>query len=321
MSGGRAGAGLAAVTLTLLAGASLLRPGPLPRLGPLLDPVRGIWSVAREAELPARATGAIPGLTAPVTVRYDDRAVPHIFAANELDATRALGYVVARDRLFQLELSWRAGAGRLTELLGARALPIDQESRRLGLPDAAARRLAALPPDSPERRALEALSDGINARIAAAGSRPPFEYQVLGVTPARWEPVHSLHLLGRMGWILALSDLEENHAAAARLVGEAAADALYPRESPIQEPIQPNGQLAPRYDRTPLPPPAGGSARAARRGTTGWEDPLEEDALGSNNWAVAPRRTAAGHALLAGDPHLELTLPSVWYEAHLVTAD
>lgn len=321
MSGGRAGAGLAAVTLTLLAGASLLRPGPLPRLGPLLDPVRGIWSVAREAELPARATGAIPGLTAPVTVRYDDRAVPHIFAANELDATRALGYVVARDRLFQLELSWRAGAGRLTELLGARALPIDQESRRLGLPDAAARRLAALPPDSPERRALEALSDGINARIAAAGSRPPFEYQVLGVTPARWEPVHSLHLLGRMGWILALSDLEENHAAAARLVGEEAADALYPRESPIQEPIQPNGQLAPRYDRTPLPPPAGGSARAARRGTSGWEDPLEQDALGSNNWAVAPRRTAAGHALLAGDPHLELTLPSVWYEAHLVTAD
>ena len=66
MSGGRAGAWLAAVTLTLLAGASLLRPGPLPRLGPLLDPVRGIWSVAREAELPARATDAIPGLTAPV---------------------------------------------------------------------------------------------------------------------------------------------------------------------------------------------------------------------------------------------------------------
>src|SRR5690606_21758607 len=95
VSGGRAGAWLAAVTLTLLAGASLLRPGPLPRLGPLLDPVRGIWSVAREAELPARAIGAIPGLTAPVTVRYDDRAVPHIFAANELDATRALGYVVA----------------------------------------------------------------------------------------------------------------------------------------------------------------------------------------------------------------------------------
>lgn len=321
MSGGRAGAWLAAATLTLLAGASLLRPGPLPRLGPLLDPVRGIWSVAREAELPARATGVIPGLTAPVTVRYDDRAVPHIFAATELDATRALGYVVARDRLFQLELSWRAGAGRLTELLGARALPMDQESRRLGLPDAAARRLADLPPDSPERRALEALSDGINARIAAAGSRHPFEYQVLGVAPARWEPVNSLHLLGRMGWILASSDLEENHAAAARLVGDAAADALYPRESPIQEPIQPNGQAAPRHDRTPLPPPGGGSTRAARRGTMERDAPLEADAVGSNNWAVAPGRTAAGHALLAGDPHLELSLPSVWYEAHLVTTD
>lgn len=321
MSGGRAGAWLAGITLTLLVGTSVVRPGPLPRLGPLLDPVRGIWSIARDAELPALATGGIPGLTAPVTVRYDDRAVPHIFAATELDALRALGYVVARDRLFQLELNWRAGAGRLTELLGARALPVDQESRHLGLPDAATRRLAAFPPDSPELRALEALSDGINARIADAGSRRPFEYQLLGVAPARWEPVNSLHLLGRMGWTLALSNLEETRATAGQLVGEAAADALYPRDSPIQEPIQPSGQSAPRYELTPLPPPAGAGPLSAYQPSPVRAAPLEPDAVGSNNWAVAPNRTAAGHALLAGDPHLELTLPSVWYEAHLVTAD
>ncbi|HXH27508.1 MAG TPA: penicillin acylase family protein, partial [Candidatus Polarisedimenticolia bacterium] len=104
--------------LLLLLFASLYGPGPVPRLGPLLDPVRGIWSVASRAELPRKAQAAIPGLGEPVVVRYDDHAVPHIFAHSELDAVRALGYVVARDRLFQLELQARAGAGRLSELVG-----------------------------------------------------------------------------------------------------------------------------------------------------------------------------------------------------------
>ncbi|MDH4132132.1 MAG: penicillin acylase family protein, partial [Gemmatimonadota bacterium] len=318
-------AGTLAALLVLLAsiGASVVRLGSLPRLGPFLDPAHGAWSAARQTR--SDDDGArIPGLSAPVAIRFDDRRVPHIVAANELDAVRALGYAVARDRLFQLELQWRAGAGRLTELVGSAALGMDRDTRRLGLPMAAASRLASLADTSGERRLLDAFAGGANAWIDALDSRAiPFEYHLLGRQPARWEPVNSLHLLGRMGWTLALSNLERVREAAAQLVGPEAADALYPRNSPIQEPLKPNGLQAPRFDPVRFPPPRRSSsgARAAGGSLLARPDGAAHDALGSNNWAVAPRRTAGGHALLAGDPHLELTLPSIWYEAHLVVPD
>jgi len=127
-----------------------------------------------------------------------------------------------------------------------------------------------------------------------------------------------------MGWTLALSNLERVHEVAERLVGSDAADALYPRNSPIQEPLQPNGQQGPRFELTTIPPPRPSNAiQRAGSGRDLFTRPpgAAYEALGSNNWAVAPRRTAGGHALLAGDPHLELTLPSIWYEAHLVVPD
>ncbi|HWJ23755.1 MAG TPA: penicillin acylase family protein, partial [Gemmatimonadaceae bacterium] len=105
---------LAALVLAALAWVGARGAGPLPPLGPLLDPVHGVWAAARAAALPRDATADVPGLSAPVRVVYDDRAVPHIFAATEGDAVRALGYVVARDRLFQMELQTRAASGRLT---------------------------------------------------------------------------------------------------------------------------------------------------------------------------------------------------------------
>jgi penicillin amidase len=318
---------LAGLSLALLVLASIWRLGPLPRFGEFLDPVRGVWSVARQAELPGRASASIPGLFHAVRVRYDKRGVPHIFAASELDAVRALGYVVARDRLLQLEIQWRAGAGRLTELLGPALLGADRESRSLGLADAAARRLRELPPTDPGRRLLDAFSDGVNARIRELGPRDiPLEYHLLGRRPAPWEPVNSLNLLGRMGWTLAASNLEEQQRRARAMVGPAAADALYPVHSPIQEPIVPNGQTAPRYDVVHIPPPerADGTPPvppADLQGQSLRPEAALFEALGSNNWAVASQRTAAGYVLLAGDQHLDLTLPSMWYEAQLVVAD
>ena len=318
---------LAGIVLALVVGASLWRLGPLPRLGEFLDPAHGVWTVARQAELPAHSAAAIPGLSAPVHVLYDDRAVPHIFASSELDAVRALGYVVARDRLLQLEVQWRAGAGRLTELLGPRLLGVDRESRGLGLADAAAHRFSELSATDPNRRLLDAFADGVNTRIRELGPRDiPLEYHLLGRRPAPWAPINSLHLFGRMGWTLASSDLEEQQRRARAIVGPAAADALYPVHSPIQEPLVPNGQLAPRYDVVNIPPPErpADSTTPAVAGpepqSSAWEGARLE-ALGSNNWAVSPARTAGGHALLAGDQHLEMSLPSIWYEVHLVVPD
>ena len=124
------------LSLVLLAGALYVGFTPLgaaPALGAFLDPVHGVWSVATRANLAATESEAIHGLSAPVDVRYDDRGVPHIFAKNTLDAMRALGWVHARDRLFQMEIQTRAVAGTLSELAGPRTLPLDRESRLQGL--------------------------------------------------------------------------------------------------------------------------------------------------------------------------------------------
>jgi acyl-homoserine lactone acylase PvdQ len=95
--------------------------GGVPALGPLLDPVHGILASAATAELAPGESQALGGLGDSVVVRYDDRGVPHVFARRTLDAVRAIGYVQARDRLFQMEMTVRAAAGTLTELVGARA--------------------------------------------------------------------------------------------------------------------------------------------------------------------------------------------------------
>ncbi len=322
-------------TLQLTALALLLYVGfrgfaPAPPVGPFLDPVHGVWAVARGANVGDRDTARIPALGAAVRVSYDDRGVPHIFATSVEDATRALGFVVARDRLFQMELATRAAAGRLTELAGDRALAVDRAQRSLGLPWAAERKLAAIDTTSAGWRLMRAYAEGVNAWIDAMGAEDlPLEYHLLGVRPSRWEPVQSIHLLNRMAWTLAHGELELRMRQVESLVGREAASALFPRNSPIQEPIVPNGRREPRIDVSTLPAPRMPDAREAsvisaldgfrdrvRLARGGLDDP--GDALGSNNWAVAPRRTRSGSALLAGDPHLEMTLPSIWYEAHLV---
>ncbi|MGQ0712581.1 MAG: penicillin acylase family protein [Gemmatimonadaceae bacterium] len=321
---------LAIAALAVLLWLGIAGFAPAPPIGLFLDPVHGVWAAGRGGDLDVRSSRRVAALGDRVRVVYDDRGVPHIFASSVADATRALGFVVARDRFFQMELATRAAAGRLTELAGQRAVEVDREQRALGLPWAAERKLAAIDTTAPGWHAIVAYAEGVNAWLESMGPADvPLEYHLLGVRPSRWEPVQSIHLLNRMTWTLAHGDHELRVRQLELLIGRPAAAALFPRNSPIQEPIVPNGQRAPRVDLTTLPPPRPVDTRAT--GLPGALDRLRAriratselpddpgDALGSNNWAVAPRRTRNGHALLAGDPHLELTLPSIWYEAHLV---
>ncbi len=302
--------------------------GPLPALGPLLDPVVGVWSVARQARPPATSTAVIPTLDAPVEVHVDPHGVPHIRASTTLDAIRALGYLQASERLFQLEIQTRATAGTLTELIGERALDIDREQRRLGLAWSARRVLEAMPESSLDLAYYRALADGINARIDTLGrGELPLEYHFLGAEPQRWDPLHSVLLDRRMSYTLSYSDSDLWRMRAVALVGEEAADALYPVNSPLQEPIEPNGSAAPRLLSSPLAPPANADAATLQRADAllaAVPPPASVPdgmVLGSNNWAIAASRSATGNAILAGDPHLQLTLPSIWYEAHLVVEE
>ena len=304
--------------------------GAAPALGRFLDPVHGVWAVASRAELPVSAGATIPGLRSAVDVRYDDRGVPHVFAQNTDDVYRALGYVHARDRLFEMEMQTRAVAGTLAELVGARALPLDKTARAQGLAWSAERSFATVSPTSLAGRAMQSYADGVNAFIdQMTPGDVPFEYHLLGATPMHWKPVYTAYLQARMGLTLAYSEGELQRAQVEALIGSAAVAALFPENAPIVEPIQPNGQRAPRLDYVRIPDPhptdsvklalALGLEQAATLAVS--DRPDGEVVVGSNNWAVAPRRTAAGHALLSGDPHLALSLPSVWYEAHLIVPD
>ena len=321
----------AGVLFVALIGLAVVPIGTAPTLGPLLDPAHGVWALARTGELPNEASALLPSLGSTVEVRYDRRGVPHIFATREDDAYRALGYVVARDRLFQLWLQTMAASGRLTEIAGAAALPLDREMRRLAIPWSAERKLAMLDSTTQAAKLVRAYGDGINAYIdQMSRDELPLEFRLLGKNSVpRWESLNSILLFNRLGWTLAYIVPELERALAASRVGAAAAASLFPENSPIQEPIQPNGRKAPRFDFTHLTPPGAAdtdvsqtliaalgdflpaSATALREGEG------DERAFASNNWAVSPRRSAKGNALLAGDPHLELTLPSIWYEAQL----
>ncbi len=330
---------LAALILVALLLLGFRGAGPVPPLGWLLDPWHGVWAAAASADLPPDARAAIPGLADSVRVIYDDRAVPHVFATSETDAYRALGYVVARDRLFQLELQTRATAGTLSQLLGRAALSTDRFDRALGLAWSAEREWAGMDTASAVARAARAYADGVNAWIDQLSARDlPLEYHLFGARPLRWKPQYTLYLLKRMGYTLAYDTFERQRARLSLQIGDSATRALFPVYSPVQQPIQPGPGPYPRYDFHPLPPPASPHlsrtdehprpsapelAGARLSSSVLARARLEEggggeDAVGSNNWAVAPRRSATGHALLAGDPHLDLTLPSIWYEAQLV---
>ncbi|HTK55788.1 MAG TPA: penicillin acylase family protein [Gemmatimonadales bacterium] len=294
--------------------------GPLPPVGPFLDPVAGIWSAAHQTR-PLAPQLPVDGLSSPVEVLIDSRAVPHIFAATDLDAWRALGRLHVRDRLFQLELQSRATEGTLTEWVGPAALPLDRQMRQLGLARRADSLFRALDSTSLQYRALSAYAEGVNSGIASLGPRDlPFEYHLLNVHPRTWRPEYTLYLAFRMAYTLAWANNDLEREALATVVGDEAAADLFPAASPIQAPVVPGpkgeGNLLPFRLRAPdlgrRPPRA-----PVNLATAAYEDLL----AGSNNWVVGPRRTAGHHPLLAGDPHLDLTLPSIWYEAHLVSGD
>ena len=148
---------------------------------------------AGSASLPMRdGVLKLPGLQAPVAVAFDAYGIPVVAAGDRLDAMRALGYVTAQDRLFQMDLLRRNSAGRLAEVLGESGLQVDLRQRNLGLSPVAEAVLRRLPEE--QRAVLEAYAEGVNAFLEQM-TVPPFEFLLLGYRPARWSPTDSILLV------------------------------------------------------------------------------------------------------------------------------
>ena len=264
----------------------------------------GYWYV--HGKLPQREGEVlIAGLQAPVSVRYDGRGVPHLQAQNEQDLYRALGYVHAQDRLFQMEIMRRLARGELAEVLGDKLLPTDTLFRSLRIRDQAALMVQRLDRQSPAWQALQAYLEGIESWQA---SHPkPIEFDLLGITPRPFTAEDTLSIAGYLAYSFAAAFRTEPALTYIR-------DQLGPQYLKIFDlDWQPEGALA-----SPLAAADWRSLEALAR--------LSHDALndagipqfeGSNAWAVSGSHTRSGKPLLAGDPHISFAVPAVWYEAEL----
>lgn len=250
---------------------------------------------------------ALTGLGAPVTVRYGPHAVPTIEANSLQDLLFAQGWVVASERMWQMDLLRRLAQGQLAELLGPDALPADRFFRTIGLGRAAQASLAALEPEY--REMLAAYASGVNAYQTRARGRLPLEYLLTRSEPAPWRPEDSLAVGEYMGWMLSFNVREELvFLRLAARVGNQRAMELFP----VDEGIPASGSATdlPPVDRDLADAFEGLLALPARFG-------LPVPGAASNGWAVTGPRTQGGRALLANDPHLAPTLPSVWYQLEL----
>lgn len=258
--------------------------------------------------LPPDAEAArIPGLSAPVAITFDGDGVPRIRAATATDGAAALGFVHARDRLFQMELMRRAASGRVSEIAGARALPLDRAMRVLGLRARAAAELAALP--APARAMLDAYAAGVNAYLAAHGRWSAVQFAALG-RPEPWTPVDSLLWGKTMGLYLS---------------GNWRAELAREQLAAVPRPLL--DQLWPPQDGTPGPsaaaaqPRLAGLADALLGAMPRFPDPFTLPEQASNEWAVDGAHSTTGKPLLAGDPHLSYSAPGIWYLARVDTPE
>lgn len=288
----------------------------LPPLGKFLDPFHGFWQNAETGDLPRQVELTVDGLQAPVTILYDDRQIPHIFAQNDHDLYFAQGYVTARDRLWQMEFQTRAAAGRLSEVIGPVTLEYDRFQRRIGMKYGAENTHTATEADATMRTIVNAYTEGINNYIRTLEPETyPVEYKLFDHAPEKWTPLKCALLLKYMAWMLTgrSSDLQMSNTLA-RFGPEVVAD-LFPHYPPNMKPIIPEGT---RWDFQPVQVQKPDGAFKAK--TANDLPPIEpHPSNGSNNWAVAGEKTASGYPLLANDPHLNLNLPSIWYELQLVS--
>jgi penicillin amidase len=319
-------------TGALLYGLQVRIPGG-PAVSTILDPADGLYRTARQATPPADSSRlTLPGLDQPVRVVRDERHVPHIFAESDRDAIIALGYVAAKDRLFQLDFLPRVASGRLSAAFGPQSIRADRFLRRTGMEWGAQRNLERIRAEKGiELKALRWYGTGVNAYLdRTAAADLPLVFRLLGYRPDRYTPIQGLRLLQYMSYDLSYDSDDPSYTTLRRRLGADAFERLYPEHPaglfvPIVPPAQQRG--TDRNDaagRAAARPGARAPAalRARRHGRAALRRALGGSTAGiagSNNWAVQDRRSESGAPLLAGDMHLSVTLPSIWYEAHLVT--
>ncbi len=251
----------------------------------------------------------LAGLQAPANVRYDERGVPHIEAGDEADMYRALGYLHAQDRLFQMEVARRLARGELAEILGPKLVDTDRLFRTLALRAHADATIEAIDKSTPAYLAVLAYLDGVNQY--QANHPAPIEFDILGIPKRPFTPQDTMSVAGYLAFSFASAFKTEPVMTQIR-------DALGARYLEVFD-LQwyPKGVYTPAAMASMTHADWRGLERVTALARQVMDEALVPPFEGSNAWAIAGSRTASGKPMLAGDPHIAFSVPAVWYEAHL----
>ena len=285
-----------------------------------------LYSMARSALPQLDGSVKVPGLSARVTVIRDGHGVPTIGAANFDDLFFAQGYVMAQDRLWQMDMMRRFAAGEVSEILGDAFLPHDREQRILGLRVAARK---ALEVSSAQNRShFEAYARGVNAYIESHRDRLPIEFRILRYSPRPWAPEDSTLIASQMVKDLnhyPYRDALEREKILAKLGPELTADlyvnsSWHDRPPTVSRPGLDQDTDEENHPRRPIGSSVAGTSADAdfqNLASASRLDSNERMVIGSNNWVVSGAHTVSGKPLLSNDMHLGHQMPNLWYEAHL----
>jgi penicillin amidase len=249
----------------------------------------------------------LKGIKEEVTVIRDEYAIPHIYAKSEEDLYTAVGYVLAQDRLWQMDLLRRVTLGRLSEIFGDKFVETDLLLRALRYSEKSKRIIESM--DSSQLRCLQAFANGVNEYIDRQGNKLALEFAVLGYKPEPWEPVYSLNLIGYMAWDLKAGWSEMILEEVRAKVGEH----LYRQLLPDLK--NEKNHVFPLFTRDSLESKVQASLLD---GNENLRNLGLEIFYGSNNWAISSRKSSTGKPILCNDMHLGLNIPGIWYQIHEV---
>lgn len=250
----------------------------------------------------------IPNLSSETNVYFDSYGIPHIYAQNEADAFRTLGYVHAQDRLWQMELLRRIGTGRLSEVFGSKMLNTDKFFLSLGIDEATKQTVANLDENSPMLRLSQAYLDGVNQFVAEGPT--PIEFYLTGLEKAPFDVEDIYNTVGYMAFSFAMAHKTDPLLTNMKdKLGEA-----YLADLDLN--IDPDTEWIKNYKNTKEYALQNSIAETVYNALSALSLPLFE---GSNSWVIAPEKTKNGKVIFANDPHIGFSQPAVWYEAHIST--
>lgn len=309
-----------AVTIALIVILDSKKVLPAP-LGKLLSPQEGLWQNAEPKDTDFGGNLKFPALKGKGDVYFDERLVPHIFAKDDNDAYFIQGYLHASFRLWQMEFQTYAAAGRVSEIVGEKGLNYDRTMRRMGMVYGAERALEMMEGDVTTKASMDAYTAGVNAYIATVNSSNlPVEYKLLGYTPEKWTNLKSALFYKAMTNDLAGFDTDFEFTNALRLLGEEKFKILYPDVQDSLSPIIPKGTQFYANTTIPVAPSNADSVYFHRKDSIWYTQQFKPNpSNGSNNWALSGSKTKSGKPILCNDPHLSITLPSIWYEMQINT--